>query len=227
MWPGRIQDFGAKRVGHSLLDVASGTPPAEPRRQAQLHEHDLGKTQWPRLSRHEQISLECAYVRAPGLWGLIGVLALLVDAIYRLTPYALDLTRRSLDAVEIAALVGWVAFNGYSEGYRAFHRQFSPRVIARARALDANPRPLHVVLAPLFVMGMIHATRKRLIVSWVIAAFIVGIVIVVRMLDQPWRGIIDAGVVIALAWGVASMLYYAARAFAGHPMPVDPDLPSR
>jgi hypothetical protein len=166
-------------------------------------------------------------VRVPGLWGLVGVLALLADAIYRLTPYALDLAKRPLDSIEIAALVGWIAFNGYSEGYRAFHLQFSPRVIARACALDANPRPLHVALAPLFVMGMIHATQKRLIVSWAITAFIVAIVIVVRMLDQPWRGIIDAGVVVALAWGIVSMLYYAGRAFAGHAMPVDPDLPSR
>jgi hypothetical protein len=45
-------------------------------------------------------------VRAPGLWGLLGVLALLADAIYRLTPYALDLAKRPLDGIEIAALVG-------------------------------------------------------------------------------------------------------------------------
>ena len=190
-----------------------------------MRAHDLGETQRLRLFRHEENSLECAYVRTPGLWGVIGVLAVLGHAIYSLTPFALELGSRSLDVVEIVALVGWVAFNGYSEGYRAFHRQFSPRVVARARALDAAPRPLFVALAPLYVMGLVHATRRRLIVSWSIVVGIVGIVVVVRMLEQPWRGIIDAGVVVGLAWGVLSIVYYTARAFAGRTIPVAPDLP--
>ncbi len=76
-------------------------------------------------------------------------------------------------------------------------------------------------------MGLVHATRRRLVVSWTIVVGIVGIVIVVRMLEQPWRGIVDAGVVVGLAWGVLSIVYYTARAFAGRTMPVAPDLPPR
>lgn len=181
-----------------------------------------------RLPGHEANSLlECAYVRAPGLWGVIGVLALLGDALYRLTPNALDLATRSLEALEIAVLVGWILFNGYSEGYRAFHRQFSPRVVARARTLDVAPRPLFVALAPLYCMGLFHTTRRQLIVSWVVTVAIIGIVIVVRMLEQPWRGIVDAGVVVGLTWGAASIVYFTVRSFAGHAMPVDPELPSK
>lgn len=164
-------------------------------------------------------------VRAPGLWGIAGVLALLVQAIYRLTPYALEAIDAQLGTVESAVLVAWVAINAYSEGYRGFHKMFAPRVIARAQALDANPRPLLVLLAPLFCMGLIHATRKRLIVSWVLTLGIVGFVIVVRRLDQPWRGIIDAGVVVGLGAGVVSTLYFLVLALAGRPMPVSPDLP--
>lgn len=165
-------------------------------------------------------------VRAPGLWGFAGVLALLVQAIYRLAPYAVDAIRGPLRPLEIAVLVAWIGINAYSEGHRGFHKMFSPRVIARARALDANPRPLFVVLAPLYCMGLIHATRKRLIVSWTLTLGIVAIVIAVRMLEQPWRGIIDAGVVVGLAWGMVSMLYFFTRALAGHEMPVSPDLPA-
>lgn len=165
-------------------------------------------------------------VRAPGLWGIAGVLALLVQAIYRLTPYAVDAIRGPLRPFEIAVLVAWVGINAYSEGHRGFHKMFSPRVIARARALDADPRPLFVVLAPLYCMGLIHATRKRLIVSWVLTLGIVAIVIAVRMLEQPWRGIVDAGVVVGLAWGVVSILYFLARALGGHEMPVSPDVPA-
>ena len=161
---------------------------------------------------------------AAALWGIAGVIALLGNAIYRLTPYALELVHRSLTVVELAVLIVWVAFNAYSEGYRAFHRMFSPRVVARARTLAGAKRGF-VVLAPLYCMGLFHATRRRLVVSWSITIGIVGIVILVRSLAQPWRGIIDAGVVIGLAWGVGSILYYTARAFAGHAMPVPPDLP--
>jgi len=38
----------------------------------------------------------------------------------------------------------------------------------------------------------------------------------VRRLAQPWRGIIDAGVVVGLAWGVGSVVYYALRGRATH-----------
>ena len=164
-------------------------------------------------------------MRAPAAWGLVGVLALLGQAIYKLTPYALELRDQSLDALELGSLIAWVAINAYSEGYRGFHKAFAPRVVARAKCLDADPRPLHVALAPLYCMGMIYATKKRLIVSWVLALGIVAIVIFVRQLAQPWRGIIDAGVVIGLGIGVLSILYYVVRAVAGHAMPVSPDLP--
>ena len=166
-------------------------------------------------------------MHAPGLWGVAGVLLLLGQAVYRLLPYALELVDHRLGALEIAVLVGWVVINGYSEGHRGFHRAFAPRVIARAQALDADPRPLLVVLAPLYCMGLLHATRKRLIVSWILTLAIVGIVIVVRMIDQPWRGIIDAGVVVGLAWGAASMIYFLVLALRGRTMPVPPDLPGQ
>ena len=160
----------------------------------------------------------------PALWGIAGVLALLGNAIYRLTPYAVELARLRLDAVQITVLVGWVAFNAYAEGYRAFHRMFSPRVVARARTLDNAPW-LHKLLAPIYCMGLFHATRKRLLVSWTVTLAIIGIVIVVRALAQPWRGIIDAGVVVGLAIGVVSIIYHYLRALAGHAMPVPADLP--
>lgn len=161
----------------------------------------------------------------PAVWGIVGVLALLGNAIYRLTPYAVELADLPLTATELVTLIGWVGFNAYAEGYRAFHRMFSPRVVARARTLDAQAPLLHKLAAPLYCMGLFHATRKRLIIAWTVTAGIVGIVIVVRALSQPWRGIIDAGVVIGLALGVVSILYYAARAIAGHAPPVSPDLP--
>jgi hypothetical protein len=162
---------------------------------------------------------------AAGLWGILGVLALLGQAMYRLTPLALDLVDHALEPLQIAVLVAWCAFMIYSEGYRGFQQKFSPRVVARAQHLSEHPRPLFVVLAPLYVIGLVHATRKRLISSWAVSLAIIGLVLIVRQLDQPWRGIIDAGVVLGLAWGAVAIVYFVARAFGGHAMPVPSDVP--
>ena len=164
-------------------------------------------------------------MRAPGLWGIVGVTALLANAIYRLLPRTLELFDYQLDALQLATLITWVAFMGYSEGYRAFHQMFSPRVVARARALDASPRPLFAIAAPLFCMGLFHATRRRKIVAWSITLGVTGLVVLVRQLPQPWRGIIDAGVVIGLGFGVISIVYYTVLAFRGTEMTIAPDLP--
>ena len=39
------------------------------------------------------------------------------------------------------------------------------------------------------------------------------LVFVVHQLGQPWRGILDAGVVVGLTWGSAAVLLFAVRAF--------------
>src|SRR6188768_57566 len=103
---------------------------------------------------------------AAGWWGIVGVIALLGKAIYQLVPVALHAFDHPLGLVHWITLVAWVAFMAYSEGYRAFHQAFSPRVVVRARYLAAHRRPLFVALAPLYCMGLMHATKKRLIVSW-------------------------------------------------------------
>jgi hypothetical protein len=159
-------------------------------------------------------------------WGVGGVLLMLGNAVYRLTPIALEpLWAGGLLWWHGALYVGSVAFNGYAEGYKAFQKAFSPRVAARALHLARHPRPLHVVLAPAFCMGLFHATRKRMLTSWIILIAVVGVVIAVRLLAQPWRGIIDAGVVVGLSWGIVATLVYFGRGLAGHALPGSADLP--
>ena len=164
-------------------------------------------------------------LRAAGLWGILGVVALLGEALYRLVPLAVDLLGSSLSLVELVVLVVWVVTCGYTEGYRGFHQQFSPRVVARAVHLSAHPRPLFVALAPLYCMGLIHATRRRLISSWILTLAIIAVVLLVREVAQPWRGIIDAGVVVGLSLGTLSIGYHALRALRGLAMPVPTDVP--
>lgn len=158
-------------------------------------------------------------------WGVAGVVAILLNAVVRMVPLVAELGDHSLASFERVVLVGWVAMMVVAEGYRGFHRQFSPRVVARALYLAAHPRPWLVVVAPLYCIGLVHATRRRLITSWILTLAITAIVIAVRRVAQPWRGIIDAGVVAGLGIGILSIGYFVVRASGGHPMPVPPDVP--
>lgn len=160
-------------------------------------------------------------------WGIVGVVSLLSYAILRLGTFALELTNLELSLPHWVLLTGSVLFMAYSEGYRGFQRAFAPRTVARARHLLNNPSTVQVVLAPLFCMGYFHATRRRLITSYTLTVMIVGFVLVARSLDQPWRGIIDAGVVVGLAWGVVSILALAWQGFSDPHFDVSPELPVR
>ena len=158
------------------------------------------------------------------LWGVLGFVALLVQAVYRLAPLAVEAIDLGMTTWQWVAFVGYAIFMAYSEGYKGFHRQASPRVVARGLYLAKEPTVLRVLLAPAFCRGLFGASRKRRIVSWALVIMIVGLVILVRMLAQPWRGIIDAGVVLGLAMGMASTLYFLARALFGSPPDVDPEV---
>jgi hypothetical protein len=158
-------------------------------------------------------------------WGCAGVLALLGQAIWRLTPLGLEPLRAGrLDRSQAALYVGWVLVAAYSEGYRAFQHGFSPRVVARAVHLAGHPTPLRVLLAPAFCMSLFHANRRGLTRAWGILTTIIALVVIVHHTPQPWRGIVDGGVVVGLVWGELAILGFLARALAGHPIPVRIDL---
>jgi hypothetical protein len=157
-------------------------------------------------------------------WGLVGVIALLGSALWRLTPLSLEAIELGLTGWQWAILVGWVALNAHAEGYRGFHRRFSPRVVARALHLRAHPQPGWVVIAPLFCMSLVGASARGMKVARIVSASILTLVLIVRSLDQPWRGIIDAGVVVGLGLGTLSLLGFLAGALLGRPPSIDPDL---
>lgn len=143
------------------------------------------------------------------------MLLLLGQALARLIPIAWEpLAKGTLSSLQWALYVGWVLVSAYSEGYRGFQKGFAPRVVGRAFELAETPRPLlFVLLAPAYCMTYFAAPRVRMITSWCVTSAIVGLVVMVRQLDQPWRGIIDGGVVVGLGWGVIAILYELARAY--------------
>lgn len=161
-------------------------------------------------------------------WGLGGVLALLLFAIYRLTPMAMELTGFSLSALQWLALAFSIICMAYMEGYKGFHKAFAPRVVVRAGYLRQHARAGTAVLAPLFCMGYIHATRRRQVLSYLLTLMIIVLVSIVRLLPQPWRGIVDAGVVTGLVLGVASILYYLVQSFhSPDRLDVSPEVPDQ
>lgn len=143
-------------------------------------------------------------------WGLLGVLALLGRALWRMTPIALEpLATDSLSSAQLGLYALWVIFNGYGEGYRAFQKAFCPRVVARAHHLATHPTWIRGLLAPLYCLSLFHANRKGLTVAWVMVAVIFVLVQVLGVTPQPWRGIVDGGVVVALGWGCVALLVFA------------------
>ena len=164
--------------------------------------------------------------RIGAVWGIGGVVLLLGSAVARLTPFAVDAVRAGLTPAQWTAFVGSVAFFAYTNGYRVFQRQWSPRIVARARALAADPTPARVALAPLFCMAYFGATRKRQAIAWGVTLGVIGLVVLVRQLAQPWRGIVDAGVVVGLGWAVVAIAWFAVRALQGHVPPASPELAS-
>lgn len=160
------------------------------------------------------------------LWGLAGVMALLGCAIYRLTPIAMEALRMDLSTTQWVVLIIWTVFMLVAEGYRGFQKKFSPRTAARIRHLRDHPKPLHVVLAPLFCMGYFHARRKTRIIAFALTFGIILLVVLVRVLfEQPWRGIIDAGVVLGLTYGAISLLLFTIKALGKDPFPHSPEVP--
>ena len=161
------------------------------------------------------------------LWGVIGMVLIFSSAVYRLAPMAFELPFAELSFGHWMALLSCLAFMGFAEGYRGFQQNFSPRAAARARYLRDNPTLIRLLLAPLFCMGFFHTTKKRKIVSYSLTAFIICLVILVHSIPQPWRGIIDAGVVLGLSWGLVSLLIFSIQALTQPDFAFSPETPYR
>lgn len=162
------------------------------------------------------------------IWGVGGILLLLVFAIVRLGGVALELGNYQLNLWHWLIALVWIAYMAWAEGYKGFHLAFAPRVVARASYLAAHPKPLHVLLAPAFCMGYIHATSRRRIMSIALTCMIVCFVLLARLLPQPWRGIVDTGVVTGLVFGVGSIVYYLLqlKQAGASSLPVPADVPA-
>lgn len=159
------------------------------------------------------------------LWGLGGFSLLLGYTIVRLTPIGIEAFSHQLRWYHWVVLAVNTLFMAYLEGYRGFQKGYSPRVAARAKHMNSHPKLLHVLLGPLYCMGYFHTSKRRKIGVYSLTIGIIILIFLVRLLDQPWRGIIDVGVVVGLSWGLVSLLIYSIQAFTSKEFNHSPEVP--
>lgn len=160
------------------------------------------------------------------VWGFCGTLALIGFAVWRLAPAALELLAYPLTTWQWALLIANIIYMCHAEGYKGFQQAFAPRVAARTLYIHQNPSIKRVILAPLFIMGYFDSTRQRLLATYGLTTMIITLVIIVRYIDQPWRGIIDAGVVTGLIWGLIAMVYFLFTAVHSPDFNYSPEIPA-
>lgn len=160
------------------------------------------------------------------VWGIGGVAAVLVYAALSLGRYAQEAVSAGLGPAEWFVLLVNAALMAWAEGYRGFQQRFSPRVAARALNLYRQPTVLRLVLAPLFCAGYFGATVQLRRAVWIGTAGIVLAVLVFNQLPQPWRGILDAGVLGGLIWGTTAMLVMGWTTFRDHREIVSAEVPA-
>lgn len=159
-------------------------------------------------------------------WGIIGVSAILLMAVSRMLGHVLEgFLEYEMGLPHYALLIPWLFFMVYSEGYKGFQKGFSPRVAARAYYLKSNATWLRALLAPLFCMAFFDSTRKRKIVVGCLLVGVTLLVVLFRQIPQPWRGVLDVGVVAGLSWGVVATWVFFFRYWFGDGETADPEIP--
>lgn len=164
---------------------------------------------------------------AAAIWGIAGLSGVLIFAIYRLGRILLAAAAEDWHFWHWITLIVNLLFMAYAEGYRGFQQRFSPRSAARAFYLYQHGGLLNGLLAPLFCAGYFAASRRTLLAVWVGTMAIVVFVLLVQQIEQPWRGIIDGGVVVGLTWGLLSLWVILLETFSAGRYQHSPDIPNR
>lgn len=187
------------------------------------------------LSGGAETTIERSVSMTPGLflsslWGTGGFCYILLRSIRKIFPIAADpfaAASTPLSNFHLAAYIFTCLWFAYVEGYKGFHLKFSPLVVSRSLTLQPGKSSfLHILFAPLYSMGLFHAKKKRVIVSWSVTFGVAAIVAAVKRLPYPWRNIVDAGVVVGLTYGMLSILIGYVVALNTGKRPADPALPS-
>jgi hypothetical protein len=140
------------------------------------------------------------------IWGVAGVLAVVAYAAARLSIRAQHIPSYDLVWYHWAALLLNTVILIYAKSYRAFRLRLAPRIGVKARDIRENPTIAKTIFAPLYCLGYFGSgsgVRFRMIS---ITLVMVGLIVVVRYLPEPWRAVLDFGIAVALALGFVFIL---------------------
>lgn len=169
----------------------------------------------------------------PSFWATFGTISIIVNSLRKLVPIALqpfqksNLLSQPMTPLQTSIYAITILIFAYSEGYKGFQCKFSPLVVSRSLTLSNSQQSrIHKILGPFYAMGFLHATPKRKFKTWIMSVGVAGLVVAVKLLEYPWRSILDGGVVVGLGWGCVSMaVCWVNVLLLGKEVYVDPELP--
>jgi len=141
------------------------------------------------------------------IYSIGGIIAIFSSAIFRLYPHVKEGFSYQFSTLNWIVMIAYLIIMIVGKGYFALYRSFVPRVINRSKILIAEGKLLDRLLAPLYCMGFFKAPIKRLIISYAMLSFIITFISSASRISQPWRGIIDLGVIVGLSIGIISLLF--------------------
>lgn len=139
-------------------------------------------------------------------WAVLAFSLLLGYAVYRLFGHFLISWKMDYQWYHWLVLIVNTLFMAYSEGYKGFQKSYSIKFADRLRELEQNPSFVNKWLAPLYCMNYFSTSKRNLIAAYVLTVAIILVIIVFSYIPQPWRGILDFGVVVGLSWGILATL---------------------
>lgn len=154
-------------------------------------------------------------------WGIAQVTVLLGTSVVRLTDDAIaPWVDGSMSFAQKALFVVWIVANAYMEGYKGFQQRFSPRVVGRAKLLSERPVSfVHTLLALPYCLSLFDAPRREMVPRVIFLTLLAALIYAVKQLPPTWKGIIDGGVVVGLAWGMVATVVFFVRFLANGEVP--------
>ena len=138
------------------------------------------------------------------IWGFLGISYMILHGLSCMIPYVIELDFRLFKWYHMISFFGVIIILGYSEGYKGFQKSFSPRTANRLYNIFLKPTFFRVFFSPFISMGFIESSKKLKYISYGLLLMIVMFILLIGKLNDPWRGIIDAGVIVGLSWGLVS-----------------------
>lgn len=141
-------------------------------------------------------------------WAVLANAAMFAHVAFGLAARTVHVAQEGLTTGQWSLMLGLMLLVGYLEGYRVLHHRVAPAIVARAHQASRRDGAsvLDVVSAPFQALGLVRAPTRTLVRAWLCVVLHAPVIVGLRALAEPWRGIIDGAVATSLLFVVGSML---------------------